>query len=334
MPPKLFQRATAPGYAGEAETARERLERLELEYKVKQAKAKRRARNSGPNLRWKPPAIERLDPTQDAVWRAVVDAPVENDDDDHELAYVLNKNEPEINFTYCGQTPFFYACNHGKTGVVKLLLRWPHPNELDVNQRSDGGETPFLAACRGDHLGVVKVLLDPANRLCEDLDPNQRANDGRSPLWCAAHRGHVRTLRWLLESQSVGRLDWETSADGLEGFEPPRKVSALQAAKAMKRDEAMKVVKRGVAKQRKQRARDRMRRAQKTTKASVRMRDADGVFFGTDIYDSSNLDEAGRESHELGNKKGIDYSGRTAATDAANKKGMGMFGGKKKSPFG
>ena len=44
MPPKLFQRATAPGYAGEAETARERLERLELEYKVKQAKAKRRAR--------------------------------------------------------------------------------------------------------------------------------------------------------------------------------------------------------------------------------------------------------------------------------------------------
>ena len=125
MPPKLFQRATADGYAAEAETAKERLDRLEREYKIKQEKAKRRAKNSGPNLRWKPPVVERLDPTQDAVWRAVVEAPVENEDDDHELMYVLNKNEPEINFTYCGQTPFFYACNHGKVGVVKLLLRWP-----------------------------------------------------------------------------------------------------------------------------------------------------------------------------------------------------------------
>ena len=350
MPPKLFQRATADGYAAEAETAKERLGRLEREYKIKQEKAKRRAKNSGPNLRWKPPVVERLDPTQDAVWRAVVEAPVENEDDDHELMYVLNKNEPEINFTYCGQTPFFYACNHGKVGVVKLLLRWPHPTELDVNQRSDGGETPFLAACRGDHLGVVKVLLETgpkASPLLEDLDPNQKANDGRSALWCAAHKGHVRTLKWLLENCGVGRLDWEAAADGLEGFDPPRKVTCLQAAKAMARgDDVLKIVKQGVSKQRRQRARDRMRRAQKATKASVRMRDADGVFFGTDIYDSSNLDDLNREKHDLGNQKGIDYGGRTAATDELNakaaaaqgggdNKALAMFGGgKKKSPFG
>ena len=41
--------------------------------------------------------------------------------------YVLNRNEPDVNFTYCGQTPLFIACNHGKFGVVQLLLRWPHP---------------------------------------------------------------------------------------------------------------------------------------------------------------------------------------------------------------
>ena len=262
---------------------------------------------------------------------------------------MLNKNEPEINFTYCGQTPFFYACNHGKVGVVKLLLRWPHPTELDVNQRSDGGETPFLAACRGDHLGVVKVLLETgpkASPLLEDLDPNQKANDGRSALWCAAHKGHVRTLKWLLENCGVGRLDWEAAADGLEGFDPPRKVTCLQAAKAMARgDDVLKIVKQGVSKQRRQRARDRMRRAQKATKASVRMRDADGVFFGTDIYDSSNLDDLNREKHDLGNQKGIDYGGRTAATDELNakaaaaqgggdNKALAMFGGgKKKSPF-
>ena len=30
-----------------------------------------------------------------------------------------DKNEPDVNFTYCGQTPFFIACNHGKYGVVQ-----------------------------------------------------------------------------------------------------------------------------------------------------------------------------------------------------------------------
>ena len=140
--------------------------------------------------------------------------------------------------------------------------------------------------------------------------------------------------------------DWEAAADGLEGFDPPRKVTCLQAAKAMARgDDVLKLVKQGVSKQRRQRARDRMRRAQKATKASVRMRDADGVFFGTDIYDSSNLDDLNREKHDLGNQKGIDYGGRTAATDELNakaaaaqggdNKALAMFGGgKKKSPFG
>jgi hypothetical protein len=111
-------------------------------------------------------------------------------------------------------------------------------------------------------------------------------------------------------------------------------------------DDVLKIVKQGVSKQRRQRARDRMRRAQKATKASVRMRDADGVFFGTDIYDSSNLDDLNREKHDLGNQKGIDYGGRTAATDELNakaaaaqgggdNKALAMFGGgKKKSPFG
>ena len=72
----------------------------------------------------------------------------------------------------------------------------------------------------------------------------------------------------------------------------------------------------------------------------------DGVFFGTDIYDSSNLDDLNREKHDLGNQKGIDYGGRTAATDELNakaaaaqgggdNKALAMFGGgKKKSPFG
>ena len=58
------------------------------------------------------------------------------------------------------------------------------------------------------------------------------------------------------------------------------------------------------------------------------------------------IDDLNREKHDLGNQKGIDYGGRTAATDELNakaaaaqgggdNKALAMFGGgKKKSPFG
>ena len=73
-----------------------------------------------------------------------------------------------------------------------------------------------------------------------------------------------------------------------------------------------------------------------------------GIVTGSVVLyaSTSNLDDLNREKHDLGNQKGIDYGGRTAATDELNakaaaaqgggdNKALAMFGGgKKKSPFG
>ena len=47
----------------------------------------------------------------------------------------------------------------------------------------------------------------------------------------------------------------------------------------------------------------------KATRAGVRMRDADGVFFGADVFDNSAMGDLVREKHDLGNVKGIDFGG-------------------------
>ena len=65
----------------------------------------------------------------------------------------------------------------------------------------------------------------------------------------------------------------------------------------------------GVKRQRTKRAKARFKRAQAGAKVAVRLRDADGVFFGTDTFDSSNLGEMTRERHDLGNEHGIDFGG-------------------------
>ena len=294
------------------ESGKERLERLEGQWKAEKLAAAAKRKKEGPYLRWKPPEVERLGPIELAVYNCIMKNDKTNDGDDNELMYVLNKNEPDVNFTYCGQTPFFIACNHGKYGVVQLLLRWPHKKPMDIMKRSDAGETPFLAACRIGHVRIAQLLLQQP-----DMDPNARANDGRTALWCACIKGHRELLQWLLDSQEIGFVDWETCADGLEGFDPKRTISCIGACKAAMRRDAIPIIEEGVRRQRTLRARARLKRAQAGAKVAVRLRDADGVFFGTDTFDNSALGEMTRERHELGNEHGIDFGGlRQKQTEA------------------
>ena len=169
---------------------------------------------------------------------------------------------------------------------------------------SDAGETPFLAACRIGHVKIAQLLMQQP-----EMDPNVRANDGRSPIWCACIKGHVGLLQWLLDTQEVGVVDWESAANGLEGFEPPRKIDCIGACKAAMNRKAIPLVEEGIRRQRSKRAKARLKRAQAGAKVAVRLRDADGVFFGTDTFDNSNLGELKREKHDLGNEFGIDFGG-------------------------
>ena len=221
---------------------------------------------------------------------------------------------------YCGQTPLFIACNHGKYGVVQLLLRWPHRKPIDIMKRSDAGETPFLAACRIGHVRIAELLLAQP-----DMDPNARANDGRTALWCACIKGHRALLQWLLDTQEIGAVDWETCADGLEGFDPKRTISCIGACRAAMQRGAIPIIEEGIRRQRTKRARERLKRAQKGAQVAVRLRDADGVFFGTDTYDNSALGEMTRERHDLGNEFGIDFGGLRAKQTEALRSSTGAL---------
>jgi len=307
---EVRRKETASGLAGQVievpkdETARQRLERLERDWRDARERKRRQRLAAGPHLRWAPPVVERLTPAQRAVFDVVLAAPADAAGDSPELMHVLSRNEPDVNFTYCGQTPLFVACNRGKRGVARLLLRWPHPSPIDAMRRSDAGETPLLAACRGGHLAIARLLLAR-----EDVDPDARANDGRSALWCACHAGHAALLRWFLDNLKTGYVDWETAAQGLEGFDPPRTVGCAAAARARGHLDVVPLVEEGVRRQRAARAKARFKRAQRGAKVAVRMRDADGVFFGTDAFDNSALGELHREKHTLGNEEGIDFGG-------------------------
>ena len=331
MPPKLFQRATADGYAAEAETAKERLDRLEREYKIKQEKAKRRAKNSGPNLRWKPPVVERLTRRRTPS-EAAVEAPVENEDDDHELMYVLNKR-PEINFTYCGQTPFS-PCNHGKVGVEAAALA--PPDGAGREQRSDG-QTPSRRAAR--HLSSSRFARDgaqgePAPR---GFGSKSKANDGRSALWCAAHRATCArssgSSRTAAPAAPTGRR--RPTARGLRPAAQGDLFTSRQGHGARRRRAQDR---QGGSKQRRQRPAIAAARRRRRLRAHARRRRR---LLRHGIYDV-NLDDLNREKRHLATRRAT-----TTAADGghhdfnAGRRGQGggdnlaMFGGgKKKSPFG
>ncbi|KAJ8600324.1 hypothetical protein CTAYLR_000636 [Chrysophaeum taylorii] len=253
-------------------------------------------------VRWTLPVVEALDPAQVALISAVVAAGEGSIDQDDELSIVLHNANIDINMLYYGQSPLFIACNNGQQGVVDLLLRWPHPKPIAVDLRSDGGETPFLVACRGGHLGIVQALMGCG------ADPNVTAADGRSGLWCACHGGHVHVLQWLLDAHVPGVVDW--TIEGPRGVS--RRTTCVEVARVRGHLDAVPIVEEGIRRWQQKRAKDRLKKATVGARATVRIRDAEGVFF-TPGNDDIIEEEIGRERHFLGDEEGIDFNNTRAS---------------------
>lgn len=253
-------------------------------------------------VRWSLPVCEALDGTQRAVIHAIKEAGTAEVGPDDPLAIVLHNSGLDVNFLYYGQSPLFLAANTGARGVVDMLLRWPHPVRIDANLRNDAGETPLLAACRGGHVDIVRLLMKR-----EDVDPNLRAADGTSPLWWACHNGHVDVVRWFLDEAEPGAIDWGTRALGLRGLDPPRTTSCIEVARLRGHLACIPLVEEGTARYGQLRARDRLKKASEVSKVAVRIRDAEGVFFGVAGAPLDLDTEMGREHHDLGDQDGVDY---------------------------
>lgn len=253
--------------------------------------------------RWYVTETEELNPQEFALFEAVKAAPLGELDHDDELMIHLNNHNPDVNILHYGQSPLFFACNTGKFGVVKVLLRWPHPKPIDINLCSDAMETPFLAACRGGYLDIVKALLEVADAT---INPNQKASDGRSALWEASKNGHVKVLKYFLDELPMEFIDWETTTPGIS----ERGTTCIDIARIRGHLAVIPILETGRRRAREKRARDRLRRSAAGAKVVVRLRDADGVFFAP--HGGAVRGEMGRETRNLGDEAGIDF-GKTRA---------------------
>ncbi|KAL3495324.1 ankyrin repeat-containing domain protein [Aspergillus germanicus] len=128
--------------------------------------------------------------------------------------------------------PLLMAAQHGREGVVELLLQTPAAVDLDARDKMSG-ITPLLWASAHGHEGVVKHLLEAGARdsecagsfgrsglsvFCESgnttlvkvlletgrADPNLRSIEGRTPLSYACEKGHGVIVDLLL---GTGRAD-------------------------------------------------------------------------------------------------------------------------------
>ncbi|RPA88483.1 ankyrin, partial [Choiromyces venosus 120613-1] len=91
--------------------------------------------------------------------------------------------------SWAHRTPLLVAAEHGREGIVKFLLGYPH---LDVNFVVHGWSALHMAVNNGRE-SVVRLLVD---------EPRTNLNlgdlDGWTPLHMAARPGHVEIVKILL----------------------------------------------------------------------------------------------------------------------------------------
>ncbi len=81
-----------------------------------------------------------------------------------------------------GCTPFYCACSHYKTEIVKLFLKTPN---LNVNLGNKFGWSPLICCCFFEFAGILKVILKDlrfdlqlkTSRSCFGIIPGSTALD-------------------------------------------------------------------------------------------------------------------------------------------------------------
>ncbi len=110
-----------------------------------------------------------------------------------EISYVkelmdkgANVNQRDDQF---GITPLHTAAFHGRTEIVRLLLR----SKADINAGDKEGETPLLSALAGGHAEISELLINRGAQI------NIKMKNGWTPLHFAAALGKEDLVRLLVE---------------------------------------------------------------------------------------------------------------------------------------
>ena len=130
-------------------------------------------------------------------------------------------------------------------------------------------------------------------------------------LALAAHNGHAAVVELLCslkeeKPRAPPPIAFEYVVPGARNQQRfGGGTSALQAAQARGHDEIVRLLEAAIMQQRAAKARAKLKKSQQLVRANVRMRDADGVFFGPD--NTKLTGSIGRVTRALGNEQGIDY---------------------------
>jgi ankyrin repeat protein len=87
-----------------------------------------------------------------------------------------------------GQTPLWWATNHGHLPLARRLLR----AGAEINTPDHHGSTPLIEAADSGHLEMVRFLVE------NGADLSARISDGRTALNMAATKGRTAVVEYLL----------------------------------------------------------------------------------------------------------------------------------------
>lgn len=109
------------------------------------------------------------------------------DHGDIETAKFIVKNGFNMNDSYEGTTPLYYAALHGLDSYVQLFVN----NHANVNGRTQLDRTPLMAASENGHITTVKLLLAKG----ADLDAVD--SSGLTAFFLAKQKGHAYVAEYL-----------------------------------------------------------------------------------------------------------------------------------------
>ena len=138
-----------------------------------------------------------------------------------------------------GQTSFHFACMHGRSEIVQVLLENIDPeinintkdnhsrlldlvnifmenaaklsfdnHGIDINAKTKLGRTAFHLACQKGHSDVVKLLMENAVAFCIDL--NVKDNSGKTAFLWACLFGHSDVVKTIMKNAAYVNIDLNT----------------------------------------------------------------------------------------------------------------------------
>ncbi|WIA40349.1 hypothetical protein OEZ86_013715 [Tetradesmus obliquus] len=106
-------------------------------------------------------------------------------------------------------TPLHIASQHGRVGVVRLLLQQPGIHHSLEAKTADARARPLHMAVTWGHTEVVRLLLEAG------ADATRRAgSDLNTPLHLAALNGFAEIVQLLLQQPGVVEAAWKMNWPG------------------------------------------------------------------------------------------------------------------------